>query len=79
MPLTAAELIEHPAFPDVIWDLKPTTKGKCVVAATRGGPFNIAYEIHGTGPIRIVVSSYISPFNSIDYVQVFFFPLLYIS
>ena len=60
MPLTAAELIQHPAFPDVIWDLKPTTKGKCAVAASRGGPFNIAYEIHGSGPIRTVVSTYIA-------------------
>lgn len=54
MPLTSAEIVEHPAFKDVIWDLKPTTKGKCAVATGRGGPFNIAYEIHGTGPIRTV-------------------------
>lgn len=56
MPLTAAELLEHPAFPKVIWDLQPTTKGKCAVAAGRGGPFDIVYEIHGTGPIRTIVS-----------------------
>lgn len=58
MPLTAAELIEHPAFPKAIWDLQPTTKGKCAVAAGRGGPFDIVYEIHGTGPIRTIVSIY---------------------
>ncbi|CAF9942506.1 MAG: hypothetical protein ALECFALPRED_009781 [Alectoria fallacina] len=54
MPLTVAEIVEHPAFNSVIWDLKPTTKGKCAVAHTRGGPIDIAYEIHGTGPIKLV-------------------------
>ena len=57
MPLTSAEIVEHPAFQEVIWDLKPTTKGKGAVAAGRGGPFDIAYETHGTGPIRTVVST----------------------
>lgn len=57
MSLTSAEIVEHPAFKEVIWDLKPTTKGKCAVAAGRGGPFDIAYEIHGTGPIRTIVST----------------------
>ena len=56
MSLTAAEIIEHPAFNSVIWDLTPTKKGKCAVAHRRGGPFDIAYEIHGTGPIHLVVS-----------------------
>ena len=56
MPLTVAEIVEHPAFDSVIWDLKPTTKGKCAVAHARGGPIDIAYEIHGTGPIKLVVS-----------------------
>ena len=56
MPLTAAEIIEHPAFNTVIWDLTPTKKGKCAVAHGRGGPIDIAYEIHGTGPVHLVVS-----------------------
>lgn len=56
MPLTAAEVVEHPAFSTVIWDLKPTKKGRCAVAHGRGGPIDIAYEIHGTGPVRLVVS-----------------------
>ena len=57
MPLTAAEIVEHPAFNTVKWQLKPTKKGKCPAARGRGGPFEIAYEIHGTGPIHLVVSS----------------------
>lgn len=57
MPLTAAEIVEHPAFKqNVIWDLKPTKKAKCSVAKGRGGPFNLMYEIHGTGPIHMIVS-----------------------
>ena len=56
MPPTAAEILRHPAFPTVIWDLPATSKGKVAVAKARGGPVNIAYEIHGTGPIRLVVS-----------------------
>lgn len=55
MPLTTAEIDQHPAFKTVIWHLKPTEKGKCPVARGRGGPDDIAYEIHGTGPITIVV------------------------
>ena len=55
MPLTAAECRVHPAFSNVIWDLKPRLKGRCPVAADRGGPYKIAYEIHGHGPIKILV------------------------
>ncbi|MCJ1457349.1 hypothetical protein MMC28_007717 [Mycoblastus sanguinarius] len=54
MPLTAAEIIAHPAFPQVIWKLEPAKKGKCPVASGRGGPIKLAYEIHGTGPRKIV-------------------------
>ena len=57
MPLTAAEIIEHPAFEHVIRDLRPTKKGKVSVAKGRGGPFNIAYEVHGFGSNHIVVST----------------------
>jgi hypothetical protein len=56
-PLAAAEIIQNPEFPNVIWDLKPTQSGKVAVAEGRGGPFDIAYEIHGTGDIRLVVRS----------------------
>jgi hypothetical protein len=59
-PLTAAQLKQHPEFPNVIWDLKPTEKGKIAVAEGRGGPFDISYEIHGTGDICLVVCSHTS-------------------
>lgn len=56
MPLTAAELEAHPRFKNVVWNLKPDLKGRCKVAENRGGPVNIAYEVHGRGPVRITVS-----------------------
>jgi pimeloyl-ACP methyl ester carboxylesterase len=53
--LKAAEILAHPAFQHMDWDLPPTTSGKALVAKGRsGGPFNLYYEIHGTGSRRIV-------------------------
>ncbi|MCJ1318992.1 hypothetical protein MMC15_004324 [Xylographa vitiligo] len=54
MPLTVAEVLEHPAYPHVIWDLQPTKKGKVAIANGRGGPFDIAFEVHGSGPNHLV-------------------------
>ena len=58
-PMNAAELENHAEFPFITWKLSPTKKGKLPVAVGRGGPFDIAYEVHGNGPIRLVVSSQI--------------------
>ncbi|KAF2091536.1 alpha/beta-hydrolase [Saccharata proteae CBS 121410] len=52
--MTAAELEQHEEFPYVFWDLKPEKKGKVAAAVGRGGPINIAYEVHGHGPIHLV-------------------------
>ncbi|KAM0798620.1 Alpha/Beta hydrolase protein [Usnea florida] len=52
--LAVDELQRHPGFKDAIWDLPPAEKGKVDVAKGRGGPFKIAYEIHGNGAQRIV-------------------------
>ncbi|KAK6380649.1 hypothetical protein LTS17_004849 [Exophiala oligosperma] len=55
MPLTAAQVLAHPAYKTVHWDLPPTKQGKCEVAKGRaGGPFNIHYEVHGTGNVKLV-------------------------
>lgn len=54
-PLTAAELQAHPEYPHVHWDLKPEKREKIDVAEGRGGPFKLAYEIHGRGPKKIIV------------------------
>lgn len=53
--LTAAEIQKHPEFPHVAWPLKPDSHGKLAVAKGRGGPFNIAWEIHGHGPRHLVL------------------------
>ncbi|KAF1958508.1 alpha/beta hydrolase-like protein [Byssothecium circinans] len=53
-PMTAEELLKHPEYPHIIWDLKPSQKDKVSVANDRGGPFNIAYEIHGHGNTHLV-------------------------
>lgn len=55
-PLTAEELQKHPEYEHTIWKLKPDQEGKVAVAKDRGGPVNIAYEVHGHGDRKIVVS-----------------------
>lgn len=57
MGLTAAEIMAHPAYNTVEWDLPPTKQGTSQVAKGRpGGPFNLYWEVHGTGDIKLVVS-----------------------
>ncbi|WYZ43919.1 hypothetical protein EsH8_VII_000355 [Colletotrichum jinshuiense] len=51
---TSEETIKHPSYTSVIWNLEPDREGKCPVAKDRGGPFNIAWEIHGHGPTKIL-------------------------
>lgn len=55
--MTPDELLKHPEYHHTIWDLKPERKGKVAVAKDRGGPLNIAYEVHGRGPRHMVVST----------------------
>ncbi|KJX98653.1 alpha/beta-hydrolase like protein [Zymoseptoria brevis] len=53
-PLTAAEVMAHPEYPHIYWDLPADKQDRLEVAAGRGGPLNIAYEIHGHGPRKLV-------------------------
>ncbi|KAL8724192.1 MAG: hypothetical protein Q9166_008089 [cf. Caloplaca sp. 2 TL-2023] len=53
-PLKAAEVLQHPKFGHTTLKLDPDQKGKVHVAKHRGGPFNIAYEVHGSGPRHLV-------------------------
>jgi hypothetical protein len=55
-PLTAKEIIAHPEFPYVTWLLTPTRRERVAVGRGRGGPFRISFEVHGKGPIKLVVS-----------------------
>lgn len=50
-----AEILAHPTYPDTIFKLTPNKKGKLSVAEKRGGPFNIDWEVHGKGDIKLVV------------------------
>ena len=57
IPLSAEEVKRHPGFESTEWKLTPTKSGTCSVAeGRRGGPFNLWWEIHGTGDVKIVVS-----------------------
>ncbi|KFA60193.1 hypothetical protein S40285_07570 [Stachybotrys chlorohalonatus IBT 40285] len=49
------ETVHHPAYASAIWDLKPERKETLSVAKGRGGPVDIAFEIHGVGPQKIVL------------------------
>ncbi|KAI0907210.1 Alpha/Beta hydrolase protein [Ustulina deusta] len=49
------QIVETDAFPTVIWQLEPHREGMLPVAAGRGGPFNIHWEIHGHGPVKLVI------------------------
>ncbi|KAL3468853.1 Alpha/Beta hydrolase protein [Aspergillus californicus] len=54
-PLSAEQVVAHPAYKFIDWNLAPTTSGTTAVAdKRRGGPINLYYEIHGTGPIKLV-------------------------
>ncbi|PNS20052.1 Protein STB3 [Sphaceloma murrayae] len=54
LPLTAAELKAHPEYPHITWDLKPAKSGISSVAEGRGGPIDIAWEVHGSGPRHLL-------------------------
>lgn len=65
MPLKAAELVTHPAFDSIEWDIPPTRKGYSEVAKGRsGGPFKLYWEIHGEGSIKTVVCGFFLLFLS---------------
>ena len=53
--LSVEQVKAHPEFPYTNWDLKPEKKERIDVASGRGGPFKIAYELHGKGTKNIVV------------------------
>lgn len=49
------DTLKHPAYPSTIWQLEPHQRGKLAAAKGLATPVNIAWEIHGEGPIKIVV------------------------
>lgn len=54
-PLPLEEVLGNPGTATAIVPPNPTSSGYAKVASKRwGGPINIAYEIHGTGPKHVV-------------------------
>ncbi|GJN70125.1 hypothetical protein PCL_09940 [Purpureocillium lilacinum] len=49
------ETLQHPAYPGTIWALEPHRHGVLGAAVNRGGPVNIAWAIHGSGPVKLVM------------------------
>ncbi|KAI0517096.1 Alpha/Beta hydrolase protein [Xylaria bambusicola] len=49
------EVVKTDAFPTAVWQLEPHRDGMLPVAAGRGGPFNIHWEVHGEGPVKLVL------------------------
>lgn len=49
------EVAKTDAFPTALWQLDPHQEGMLSVAAGRGGPFKVHWEIHGDGPVKLVV------------------------
>lgn len=53
--LSAEEVQNHPEFAHVNWKLPYERRERIDVANGRGGPFKMAYELHGRGPQKTVV------------------------
>ncbi|KAI1174435.1 Alpha/Beta hydrolase protein [Nemania sp. FL0916] len=58
------EVLKADAFPTAVWQLEPHREGMLPVAAGRGGPFNIHWEVHGDGPIKLVLIGGLGVFKS---------------
>ncbi|KAK5094478.1 hypothetical protein LTR70_004086 [Exophiala xenobiotica] len=58
-PLTATQLLAHPAYPTNDWSnrIPPTATGHVPIngsSSRPSGPFSIYYELHGSGPRKII-------------------------
>ncbi|TRX93803.1 hypothetical protein FHL15_005185 [Xylaria flabelliformis] len=51
---SAEEVAKTDAFPTTLWRLEPHREGELPVAAGRGGPFKIHWEVHGEGDIKLI-------------------------
>ncbi|KAJ2973135.1 hypothetical protein NUW58_g9015 [Xylaria curta] len=48
------KVVKTDAFPTAIWKFEPHREGLLPVAAGRGGPFKIHWEVHGDGPVKLI-------------------------
>ncbi|CAK7269588.1 hypothetical protein SEPCBS119000_003646 [Sporothrix epigloea] len=70
---TVAATLKHPSYPDATLNLQPTRCGLLPVAAGRGGPLRISWEVHGEGPIQIVLLMGLGSFKSSWQYQTLYF------
>ena len=53
--LSASEILSHPSFGKWPWEGDPAQKGRVDVAASRGGPVSLEYEVYGKGKTKLLV------------------------
>ncbi|KAI2638352.1 Alpha/Beta hydrolase protein [Xylaria nigripes] len=58
------EVIKADAFPTAIWQLEPHQEGMLPVAAGSGRPLHIHWEVHGHGPVKLVLINGLGVFKS---------------
>ncbi|KAI2463488.1 alpha/beta-hydrolase [Annulohypoxylon bovei var. microspora] len=51
------DVAKSPAFPTAMWQLEPHQAGLLPVAIGRGGPIDISWEVHGDGPVKLILIS----------------------
>ncbi|KAI1100835.1 alpha/beta-hydrolase [Jackrogersella minutella] len=49
------DVAQSPAFPTAMWQLVPHQSGLLPVGAGRGGPVDISWEVHGDGPVKLIL------------------------
>ncbi|KAI1771254.1 alpha/beta-hydrolase [Hypoxylon cercidicola] len=67
------EIAKSPAFPTATWQLEPHQSGLLPVAAGRGGPLNISWEVHGNGPVKLILISGLGFFKTAYQRQTMYF------
>ncbi|KAI2604342.1 alpha/beta-hydrolase [Hypoxylon fragiforme] len=67
------EVANSPAFPTALWQLEPHQTGLLPVATARGGPFKISWEVHGDGPIKLILISGLGFFKTAYQRQTMYF------
>lgn len=67
------DVVKSPAFPTAMWQLEPHRSGLLSVAADRGGPLNISWEIHGDGPLQLILISGLGFFKTAYQRQTMYF------
>ncbi|KAI1431133.1 Alpha/Beta hydrolase protein [Xylaria sp. CBS 124048] len=58
------EIVKSEAFTSAVWQLEPHRQGMLPVAAGRGGPFRIHWEVHGDGPVKLILINGLGVFKS---------------